>query len=94
MPTTTSSQKSSTITTSTTSTSATPSFSKSFSLQANYCLSLLRQSSIIQMIYPKIDSKRHSPSSNKNEQLALGRTLKMLITLVLQNDFTSVEFQK
>ena len=45
------------------------------------------------MIYPKIDSKRHSPS-NKNEQLALGRTLKILITLVLENDFTSVEFQK
>ena len=99
IPTATSSQKSSTSTTTSASTSATISFVKSFSIKANNRHSQLCQSSIIEMIRPKIYFKGHSPS-NENEELALGCTRKMIHVgankmvsnaTILKNYFTSVK---
>ena len=102
VPTGTSSQKSSNITTSSTSTSATLLSSKSFSMKGNYCPSQLHQSSIIEMVDSKIDSKGHS-LSNENEELALGHTLKIIHVgankivskaAILEDYLSSVETQK
>ena len=71
-------------------------------MKANYRHSQLHQSSIIEMIDPKIDFKGHSPG-NKNQELALGHTLKMIYVgankmvsnlTILENFLTSVEIQK
>ena len=72
-------------------------------MKANYCHSQLCQPSILEMIDPKIEFKRHSPS-NKNEELAApGHTLNMIHVgankmlsnaTILENYFTSVETQK